>query len=354
MRSLVLVSPFFVPHIGGMERALHRIMIALKRRHWDVSVYTSHHTPQYDDQVPVKRACSTLSEWADSIPAHIRAVDPDRTAVLFASFGPGTGEQQLLAGSEFRERGGLTVWRTPTADHARRNISGQPLQLRRAIDRVVANSRSSQAMTQEIVPEVPVSVIPNLLLEEEVAQHDEDLISPRSADIAWAGRIEPRKQPGLLVEALNLAVRIGKNVVAQPVPSHGNTNLYEQFCGALDKRVETLKPTDGMHRNVARASVFLHISSREGSPNSVLEAASRGQKILVSDIPECRELLTGLEAAAWLHAPRDFEDAFARLLARPDSISARRSEASLIRRRHSEAVITESWHRILTPGGTIG
>lgn len=353
MRSLVLCTPFFVPHIGGMERALHRITIALRRRHWDVTVYTSQHTPPHNDQLPVKRAGNTLGAWADSIPAHIRSVDPEAAAVLFASFGPGTAEQQMLAGSEFRDRGGLSIWRTPTADHARRNVTGRALELRHAIGRVVANSRLSADMTQEAVPEVPVSVIPNLLLQEEIAHHDEDLVSPRSADIAWAGRVEPRKEPALLVAALNRAARLRKSVVAQPVPSYRNLNLYQQFCSALDKRVEILQPTDGMHTKVARASIFLHISSREGSPNAVLEAASRGQKILVSHIPECRELLTGLKAVAWLHTPNDFQDVFAQLLARPDSTTIRRNDASLIRLRHSETAITQAWHRILTGRETI-
>ncbi|MBM7510225.1 glycosyltransferase involved in cell wall biosynthesis [Nocardioides salarius] len=347
MRSLTLYTPFFVPHIGGMERALYRITTALSRRSWIVHIDTSELTPPDIKHQAITRSGASLVEWADGVQRRTLRLDPEHGPILFASLGPGTGLQQLAAASEFRKRGGHSIWRTPTADHASRNLVEHPGKAASAFDRIVANGNASAVMTRSAVPGVPVSVVPNLLLDEEVKGHDEDLASPRRADLAWAGRVEARKQPEQLAACLNRAARKGLVVVAQPVPSFGNLTMYDQFCDSLDDRVRLLQPTNGMHRDIAVASVFLHLSTREGSPNSLLEAASRGQWIIASDIPECRELLQDYPAVAWLTNFHDFDHHLVAHLAREDSVDMRIGMVQRIRERHNEETVVGMWGAVL-------
>lgn len=345
-----LCTPFFVPHIGGMERALYRMMVALSRRAWNVTIDTSELTPHGNVDLDVTRVGATLEDWAGSLHGRLSSADAAHTTLLFASLGPGTGQQQLLAGSDFRERGGYTVWRTPTADHAYRNLAANGDGPTKAFDVIVANSQASALMTQKVVPRVPVTVVPNLLLDEELKEHDAAILRPRSADLSWAGRVEPRKQPRLVSALLNRAARSGLTVLVQPVPSYGNRALFDEFCRSLDPRIRIHQPTVGMHPDIAAATVFLHLSTREGSPNSLLEASSRGQGILASDIPECRELLSRYEDVGWITASDQFEGKLQILLSRPDSVRCRSVAAQRIRDNCNESAIAALWSTALDRG----
>lgn len=359
---LNIVSPFYYPHIGGMEFALRRIAKALQGMGCDCRVHTSSLTPRYpadqdgddqdgDDQ-EVLRVDGGLTAWAAAVPAFARTCDPSADVLLFASLGPGTADRQLAAAREFRRRGGVTVWRSPTADHAIRNVADCADLLHEAFDRVVANSAASAAMTRQALPGVDVRVIENLLLDSELDRGARLGEEPRSVDVAWAGRIEPRKRPLELRAALNALVASGRTVAAQAAPSYGRQALFDEFVAGLDPRVRRVPPSIRLGDVVEHARVQLHLTLREGSPNAVLEALSRGQAVLVSDIPECAELVAGFPGAVMLPGSEVPAAALEQAVAAGSDVAQRRARIALVRRRHGEKHLAQRWSGLFADART--
>lgn len=347
MNRVCIVTPFYIPHIGGMERALARLAGALRRTGWGVEVFTTGPEPENEDH-GVVRVDGPLEEWARHVPALLARLDPARDVVLFSSFGPGTAVAQLQAGRHYLERGGHTVWRSPTADHASRNLRSMADQAALSIGSIVANSGASAQMTRAALPGIPVQVVPNMLLPEEINVHWTQALTPREIDFAWAGRVEPRKKPIELALLFNHLTRSGYTVAVQPVCSYRREAGFSEFLKTLDARVEVHPAATEVAERIARASVFVHTSSREGSPNSVLEAASRGQAILVSDIPECTELLHGLPGIGRLPENRHPEDAdLLSLLSSGGTLSDRCARATAVHARHGSTGVIDRWCQIL-------
>jgi glycosyltransferase involved in cell wall biosynthesis len=344
---LVIITPFYAPHIGGMEFALARIAHAIRARGVDVQVHTSELTPK-TKEAGVTRTGSTLEGWALSVTQATRSLNPKNDVLLFASFGPGTADQQLTAAAEFRAKGGTVIWRSPTADHAQRNLADRGKEAQNAFSCIVTNSSASAAFTSKIFPNIRIRVVPNLLLDTEV-EHARALVSePRSVDFAWAGRIEPRKSPMTLAAMFNGLVRSGYTAAVQAAPSFGRQDLLESFLTELDPRVEQLSPAPVIAERVEQSSVFLHLSAREGSPNSVLEAAAKGQNVLASNIPECVELLDGVPGAVLTDGTGLSPRQLLELLDNGRDPILRAERSAIMTARHGEQRILRRWNEVLS------
>ncbi len=74
--------------------------------------------------------------------------------------------------------------------------------------------------------------------------------------------------------------------------------LEEGAAGIAEEEVKTwaavnwIGPVRDVHDELARASVFVLPSYREGTPRSVLEALSVGRATITTDVPGCRETVT--------------------------------------------------------------
>jgi glycosyltransferase involved in cell wall biosynthesis len=347
---LVIVTPFYAPHIGGMEFALARIAVAIRARNVDAQVHTSELTPE-TAEFGVTRLGATLEQWAASIPVVVRSLDPKRDILLFASFGPGTADQQLSAAAEFRARGGKVIWRSPTADHAQRNLAGRAAEARAAFSCIVTNSFASAAFTSRVFPDIDIRFIPNLLLDKEVERAGALALEPRSVDFAWAGRTEPRKSPLAIAGMFNALVSNGYTAAVQAAPSFGRNDLFETFIKELDPRVEQLSPAPDIADQVERSSVFVHLSTREGSPNSVLEAVAKGQNVLASDIPECVELLKGVPGTTLTNKIGQSDRELLELLNSGRDPVLRAERNAIMTARHSEGLVVSRWNHLFSELG---
>lgn len=127
-------------------------------------------------------------------------------------------------------------------------------------------------------------------------------VSPRDSypergeiEVVFAGRLDPQKNPALLLEAIALA---GKEQGARP--------LRVRLLGdgpqrpELEQRVLALGLDDGVRfhgrvndvpRHLAEADVFVLPSRSEGISNALLEAMAHGVPSIATDIPGNRDLI---------------------------------------------------------------
>ncbi len=355
-QRLVICTPFYRPHIGGMEFALGRLATALRRRGLRVDIETSILTPASDES-GVHRNGATLTEWATYVGDVIKGLNVVTDQAMLTSFGPGTATPQLEAAAAFRRQGGRVLWRSPTADHAERNLNGIQRLVSQAFSEVVVNSRGSASRTLRALPGARVHVIANLLLDAEVSRLGAIARRPPEGTVAWAGRVEPRKNPRQLSRVLNNLAELGIDVHAQPAPSIRREAEWADFIDSLDSRVHVYPPSPVLAPAIERAAVFFHTSRVEGSPNSVLEAMVRGQAVIVSDIPECKELIKMVPGAITFANERAVPGLVRGLTARESRTPGIRLERHFRAiEGHREEPVAAKWFEVLSqhPGWTRG
>jgi len=344
MSKLLIVTPFYPPSIGGMERAVERLAIALSRTGVEVEVHTSvvidgDGCDRDSSSGPIVcRKGESLQSWGNEAENWVRARSAD--AVLVTSFGPDARRSMINICEGLRRRSVRTVWRTPTSDHARRNLASPEIETRQLFDLVVANSAASGRCTEQILG-IPVTVIPNLLLMEELEAALIDARSERWADVVWVGRVSARKNPMVLARVLNELAE-HQVVSVQAAPAYGEMTLFRSFMTALSPLVKVASPSLSQPLEVRRGRAFVHLSGVEGSPNAVLEACARGMFPILKDIPACVELVEGLHA-------RLIEDLstpilpLVKTLAEMSTKQTRLDQHSAIAARHNEENIVSLW-----------
>ncbi|MCO5398479.1 glycosyltransferase [Ralstonia soli] len=113
------------------------------------------------------------------------------------------------------------------------------------------------------------------------------------ARVLFAGRLSEEKNVDQLVEAL---IRV---VAARPgltVDMFGEGPLRERLQARIDaagagERIVMHGFTSNLAGEMARADITISVSSFEGNPNVVLEAAAIGCPLVISEIPAHREFL---------------------------------------------------------------
>jgi glycosyltransferase involved in cell wall biosynthesis len=113
--------------------------------------------------------------------------------------------------------------------------------------------------------------------------------------ILFAGRLSPEKNIEQLLQALDqvldrhpdcAAVLFGDGPLRAPLD-------HRVSAMRARARVRLAGFTPELWRWMRRASVFVSVSHFEGNPNTVLEAMAIGCPLVVSDIPQHREILDG-------------------------------------------------------------
>jgi glycosyltransferase involved in cell wall biosynthesis len=126
--------------------------------------------------------------------------------------------------------------------------------------------------------------------------------------LLFAGRYSPEKNLFTLLDAIFLVLSERVNAIAL---FFGEGPLKSELIAkvkrhGIEDRVRILDYTTQLWSWMKRASVFVSVSIFEGSPNTVLEAAVQGCPLVVSDIPQHRELLG--DNAAFFVSPSKAED----------------------------------------------
>ncbi len=154
--------------------------------------------------------------------------------------------------------------------------------------------------------------------------------------ILFAGRLSPEKNLSTLVQAVDTvlvelsdccALFLGEGALEREV---GSRIAASRSGGRMRLRPFTLD----LWRWMRRAALFVSISRFEGSPNAVLEAMAVGCPLVVSDVPQHREILD--DATARFCEPDSVAGAAAALREVLDAPAAAGARAEEARKRSTE------------------
>ena len=200
---------------------------------------------------------------------------------------------------------------------------------------IVANSSAGERYWASRIPSGSRFVIENALpLEEMDAIPAADLAPFRGVEatrlVMAAGRFEPQKNYDALVQALQIVARKRdiKALFCGEGPGEASIRSAIGLAG-LSGRILLA----GFRRDVwslmKAVDLFVSISHFEGRANTVMEAAACGLPLVLSDIPEHREMFG--DDAAWFvdrHDPASVAQAIEEVLADPAEARARAERAA--------------------------
>lgn len=217
---------------------------------------------------------------------------------------------------------------------------------------IVSNSQAGDRYWQARAgPRVRRRVIPNGLPLEEIAKVlpattiDGSPLDPGVPVILNAGRFEPQKNLETFVRAMRLVA--------------AERSVQTLCCGdgSLRNRIERLIADEGITSTIRleryvtnlwgamkRADALVSTSLFEGSPNVVLEAMVCACPLVVSDIPEHRELLDE-ETAIFVnpHHPRSVADGILQVLSDRSAAVRRATAAQARAQRYSLATVARQY-----------
>jgi len=164
---------------------------------------------------------------------------------------------------------------------------------------VIANSLGGKEYWQKIGRANRVEVIRNGIPLSEILTStrlpdDEAGVNPSAQVILWAGRYRPEKNPLLLMRAVPEILSECKDAVVVffgAGPLEGDLLSLAERSG-MGRRVRIEGFSTNLWSWMRRAGVFVSTSVYEGSPNAVCEAAAAHCPLILSDIPQHRELLS--------------------------------------------------------------
>jgi len=284
-------------HVGGTEGQLVLLASGLVRRGIDVHVATA--LPG-DYDTAIGSQIHRITPWLKYDPSPLL-----RLMALFRRLRPDVVHTFLTQMDIF---GGMaaTVLRIPWVLSERSTASAYPPTVRhrlraivgRRADAIVPNSPGGAEYWRGTAPGVRIQVIPNIIPQAEI-EAATPIIDPTLGDvILYVGRFSAEKNLFTLLEAL------------VPVLKHGNATAI--FCGegllrpaveakahslGIAARTRFLGNVTNVWSWMKRACVVVSVSTFEGNPNVVLEAAAADVPLIVSDIPGHRSLLA--DDAAW-------------------------------------------------------
>jgi GalNAc-alpha-(1->4)-GalNAc-alpha-(1->3)-diNAcBac-PP-undecaprenol alpha-1,4-N-acetyl-D-galactosaminyltransferase len=217
-------------------------------------------------------------------------------------------------------------------------------------DLVVAQTRDAAAWLERHC-RARVRAIPNAL------RHLPDLECRREPLIVAVGRLTMEKGFDLLLRAFaRLRQRFPQwrvCILGDGVDRNALLQLSEEL--QLAQRVEFVGEVREVDAWLARASLPVPPSRREGFPNAVLEAMGMGLAVICAD---CRAGPSELIRDGWNGrlVPVDDVDTLAlvmaELMASPDSREALGREARQVRQRFGQEQIMERWRGCVLPGSS--
>jgi len=160
---------------------------------------------------------------------------------------------------------------------------------------------------------------------------------PRDAIvILFAGRLSPEKNLERLVEAMDKVLVERPECVAVLC---GDGELWSGLkllvaSKHAQNRIRLIGYTNQLWSLMRCASVFVSISKIEGNPNAVLEAMALGCPLVVSDIPQHREILD--ESSALWCDPNSSEDVWVAICKALDDPTSAGARADIARRRTAD------------------
>jgi glycosyltransferase involved in cell wall biosynthesis len=165
--------------------------------------------------------------------------------------------------------------------------------------------------------------------------------------ILFAGRLSPQKNVDVLVQALDKVLVERTDCIAL---LFGAGELQSAIQSRVERarardRIRLLGYTNELFGWMRRAAAFVSISRFEGNPNAVLEAMAVGCPLVVSDIPQHREILDDLTAL--FCDPNSVEDVAASISKSLSDPAAAAARAEAARRRSADWSVEEAARQYL-------
>lgn len=157
--------------------------------------------------------------------------------------------------------------------------------------------------------------------------------------ILCAGRLSPEKNMDTILPALD-NVLVERPECVAVLFGDGELRSSLESCVAKARartRIRLFGHTNELWCWMKRASVFVSISKFEGNPNAVLEAMAIGCPLVVSDIPQHREILDN--STALICDPNSVEDVTASICEALRDPAAAAARAELAQKRSAEWTI---------------
>ena len=315
---------------GGAERQLTYLAAELACAGWTVHVAVARRGPNWDRLVDSGAVVHELPlrgayDWRGlgAVRRVVREVRPDILQVwLF--------QMEVLGGIA------AVASRTPWIFSERASAQAYPPGVKNVVRRgmarlataVVSNSAAGDAYWSGIaarrfvvpngIPFAEIDATPNATGDARPGVHGRPLV-------LFAGRFEAQKNIRTLLAAFDilLARHDVQGVCCGEGPLRGEADAWARARAANGKAV-VRGYLSNLWAVMKSAAVFVSPALFEGSPNVVLEAMACGVPLVVSDIPEHRELLD--ESSALLVRPEaatDLAEAIAAVLGDPISARAR-------------------------------
>ena len=165
--------------------------------------------------------------------------------------------------------------------------------------------------------------------------------------ILFAGRLSPEKNLNTLVEALD-EVLAARPECAALLFGDGELRRDVELRIAATRSTQRMRLVgyrEDLWRWMRRAAAFVSISRFEGNPNTVLEAMALGCPLVVSDIPQHREILD--DTTALLCDPGSAADVASVIRMTLDDPAATNARAEAARQRSAEWSIEKAARQYL-------
>lgn len=330
---IVQVSPWFHPHLGGVESHVYSISAELARRGHEVEILTSRHKKDLPaketiEGFTVTRLKPAATMMRTPIVPRTKAALRVRKADVFHAHSPPPLSSYYTSkiASEIGMPFVLTyhcdieipsVFGLVAEELYRRTLGARTM---RSASRIIVTTETYAATSRAIWKYNPV-VIPNPV-DYDFFRPDVDGreckralgLSPNEHMVLLVGRIVPHKGIEYLVEAAQY-VDSAKFVVGGEGPSLGAVKRVARVFGVQEKvifagRVPRAKLPE--YYAACDVAVLPSVSRLEAFGIAALEAMSTGKAVVVSDMPGIREVITnGVEGL--LCEPLNAEDLAAKV-----------------------------------------
>jgi glycosyltransferase involved in cell wall biosynthesis len=282
---------------GGAERQLALLANALAERGHEIHVGFVHSGPNEAQLRGGRVVCHRIPSLANHDPAIllrlvtlIRRIEPQLVQTWLPQMDVFGAAAARLTGVPYvlSERSAAGAY-PPTWKHRLRAWLGRRARL------IIANSSGGSEYWASLGVEPERRVVVHNGIATSDASPDE-LGAPNGDGtqlILFAGRLSAEKNVEILIEALegvlpsrpkHAAVLFGDG----PLRDRLEARIRQSACAG---RIHLMGYTSRLADWMRRASLVVSLSHYEGNPNTILEAMAVGTPVLVSDIPQHREIL---------------------------------------------------------------
>lgn len=154
-------------------------------------------------------------------------------------------------------------------------------------DFVIATCPSESGVLRRAYRSTPMAEVPNCI---EVSSEDPPPLPDRAA-VAWVGRLSREKQPDQAVRIFADVRRRRPDVEATIVGDGPHAGRINDLIRRVDPGIKLVRGGAPGVEVIARSSVLLMTSEREGGPHVILEAMSLGRPVVAPDVVGCKDMV---------------------------------------------------------------